>query len=149
MPAGLAAGPVQAEDPAVRAGKNIGADRARDRRLGAEPVLRRLVEEGQRADDDRLELGRLAVVRHVDALAGLFVLLGSATEGEALHVDERARDLQPMTATRMHADATVLMLDTNAGSRIGRLLALVPEAVADGGDRLRDREQTLQFIRLD
>src|SRR5262249_1339018 len=70
-------------------------------------------------------------------------------EGEALDVDERTRDLQPMTATRMHADATVLVLDANAGSRIGRLLALVSEAVADGGDRLRDREQSLQFIRLD
>src|SRR5690242_10106587 len=54
-----------------------------------------------------------------------------------------------MTATRVHADPTVLMLDANAGSGICRLLALIAEPVADGGNCLRNREQSLQFFRLD
>ena len=97
----------------------------------------------------RLELRGLAVIGDIDALAGLFVLLRAAVEGEALDMDEHAGDLQPVAAARMHADAAVLMLDANARRRIGRLLALVAKAVAHGGDRLGNRDQPLELFGLD
>jgi hypothetical protein len=87
---------------------------AGDRRFGAEPIFRRFVEQRQGADDDRLELGRLAVIGHIDPLAGLFVLLRSAAEGEPLDMNEHARHLEPMASARMDADAAILMLDSNA-----------------------------------
>src|SRR5262249_28612283 len=107
MPPSLAAGAEQSEDPAIGARKNIGPDRTRDRRLGPEPILRRLVEQGQGADDDRLELGGFAVVDDVDPPTGAFVLLGSAMKSVTLDVNEHAGDFEPMTAARVNGQAAV------------------------------------------
>jgi hypothetical protein len=63
-------------------------------------------------------------------------LLSAASEGEALDMDESAGHLQAMTAAGMHAHAAVFVLNANPRSGIGRLFALVAEAIADGGDRL-------------
>src|SRR4051812_40551193 len=45
-----------------------------------------------------------------------------------------------MAATLVHRDPPVLVLDADAWSRIGGLLALIAESVANRRDRLRDGE---------
>jgi hypothetical protein len=149
VPARLPAGAVEPQHPAVRPRQDVGSDRTGDRRLGAEPVLRRLVEQRQGADDDRLELRGLAVIGHIDPLAGLLVLLCSVPKSEPLDMDERARHLQAVAAAGVNADATILVLDPDTRRGIGRPLALVPEALAHRRDRLRYRNEALQFLGFD
>jgi len=81
------------ERAAVRAGQDVGADGAGNRRLGTEPILRRFIEQRERADNDRLQRRGLTIIGHIDPLAGLFVLLRSSEEGEPFDVNERAGDL--------------------------------------------------------
>src|SRR5207237_6248936 len=140
---------VESQPAAVRSREEIGADRAGDRGFGTEPIFRRLVEQRQGADNDGLELSRLAVIGDVNPLAGLFILLRSTVEGEPFDVNEGACDLQPMTAAGMNADATILMLDANARCRIGGVLALIAEAVAHRGYGLATCAQTRQFLAFD
>src|SRR5262249_9838256 len=149
VPARLPPGSVESEHAGVGARQDIGADRAGDRRLGAEPVLRGLVEQRQRTYDNALELGGLAVIGDVYTLASLLILLGAAPEREPLDVDEHARHLQPMAAALMHADAAVFVLDADAWRRIGGLLALVAEAVAHGSDRLLKRDPAFELLCFD
>jgi hypothetical protein len=99
--------------------------------------------------DERLELGCLAVIGDIDPLAGFFVLLRPAPKGEPFHMNERARYLQPVAAAGVDADATILVLDSNAWRGIGGPLALVPKAVTYRRDGFRHRDQTLQFLGFD
>src|SRR5262249_53887338 len=149
VPARLPPGSVESEHAGVGARQDIGADRAGDRRLGAEPVLRGLVEQRQRTYDNALELGGLAVIGDVYTLASLLILLGAAPEREPLDVDEHARHLQPMAAALMHADAAVFVLDADAWRRIGRVLGPVAEAVAHGSDRLLKRDPAFELLCFD
>jgi hypothetical protein len=55
-------------------------------------------------------------------------------------------DLQAVAAARMHADPAILVLDADARRAVGGLLALVAESGADGGDRLRDRDNAHQLL---
>jgi hypothetical protein len=64
-------------------------------------------------------------------------------------MDKHASDLEPMTAALMHADAPILMLNADAWSRIGGLLALVAEARAHGSHGLRNRDEPFEFFGLD
>src|SRR5215475_223309 len=118
--------------------QNICSDSSCDCCLRAEPIFRRFVKQRKRADDDRLQFRGFAIVGHIDALAGPLILLGAASECKALDMDESARHLQAMTTARMYAHATVFVLNANPRSGISRLFALVAEAIADSGDRLRN-----------
>jgi len=146
VPARLAAGAVQAKHAAVRARQEVGSDRGGDRSFACEGLGLRLVEQRQRTDDDGRERRRLAVIGNIDALSGRLILLRTTMKRVALGVHEAAGDLQAMATAWMNAEAAVLMMDTQAGRRIGRRIALIAKPLAHRRDRLRDRKAALELL---
>jgi hypothetical protein len=70
-------------------------------------------------------------------------------ECETLDVDEHSGDLKPMAATGMNTDPPVLVLDANAGSGIGRPLALITKPFSHRRNGFRDGYQPFELFCFD
>src|SRR5688572_338219 len=102
----LPAGAVKAQNTAILARQLSCSDRAGDGGLGGNVIVIK-VKEGYGADDDREQLRRLAIVSHVDALAGSAVTLILFGVVMTFVVDECTGDAQADAPAGVNIDAPV------------------------------------------
>src|SRR4029453_582593 len=137
MTPGLPTGAVKTQNPAVLPRQIFSSHRAGNGRLGSNIIVVEIIERN-RTNDNRQWRRRLAVVRHVNALArdsiGL-ILFGIAM---TFIVNKRAGNTQLDATARVDIDPAVARHHALARQAKSRMVCLIPKALLHGVYRLVD-----------
>src|SRR5918996_2084986 len=144
----LPAGAVKAQNAAILARQLSCSDRAGDGGLGGNVIVIKLIE-GYGADDDREQLRRLAIISHVDALAGSGVALILFGVAMTFVVDECTGDAQADAAAGVNVDAPVASHHAMARETELRMLCLIAKAAFHGIYRFLDRNDSFELFRFE
>src|ERR687892_178848 len=148
MSPGLPAGAVKAQNAAILARQSSCSDRAGDGGLGGNVIVIKLIER-YAADDDREQRRRLAIVSHVDALAGRGVALILFGVAMAFVVDERTGDAQADAAAGVNVDAPVAGHHAVARQTELRMLCLIAKAALHGVYRFLNSNDSFELFRFE